>query len=301
MAKFNRRQMLKLSGAVALGTLLEACGAQPTPQVVEKVVKETVEVQKEVEKVVTQQVEVEKVVTATPGPKEVVTIVATSQMSTETFTNAVTRAKDLLPNINLKVTNTQIVNWAGYSDLVITQIAGGEQLDVIMIAVEGVPLLGRKKILIPLESYIAADAGAQATIADTHPLLLSMLQYQGKQLEIPFSWNNMVMYYNTKIFKDKGIDPPKPDWTWDDFIATSTKVASVKGTADDLYAYSFWGGTMFGMCAWYFVNDTSPLTDDWKNSNMLDPKVAETLQFLADLILKYKVTPNPSGWDENGQ
>jgi len=301
MAKFNRRQMLKLSGAVALGTLLEACGAQPTPQVVEKVVKETIEVQKEVEKVVTKQVEVEKVVTATPGPKEVVTIVATSQMTTDTFNNAVTRAKDLLPNINLKVTNTQIDNWAGYSDLVITQIAGGEQLDVIMIAVEGVPLLGRKKILTPLESFISADAEAQAIIADTHPLLLSMLQYEGKQLEIPFSWNNMVMYYNTKIFKDKGIDPPKPDWTWDDFIATCTKVASVKGTADDLYAYSFWGGPMFGMCAWYFVNDTSPLTDDWKNSNMLDPKVAETLQFLADLILKYKVAPNPSGWDENGQ
>ncbi len=182
MAKYNRRQMLKLSGAVALGTLLEACGAQPTPQVVEKVVKETVEVQKEVEKVVTKEVAVEKVVTATPGPKEVVTIVATSQMTTETFNNAVTRAKDLLPNINLKVTNTQITNigWSGYSDMIITQIAGGEQLDVIMIAVEGVPLLGRKKILTPLESFIAADAVAQAIIADTHPLLLSMLQYEGK-------------------------------------------------------------------------------------------------------------------------
>jgi multiple sugar transport system substrate-binding protein len=43
------------------------------------------------------------------------------------------------------------------------------------------------------------------------------------------------------------------------------------------------------------------LTDDWKSSNMLDPKVAETLQFLADLILKHKVAPNPSGWDEWGQ
>ncbi len=120
-------------------------------------------------------------------------------------------------------------------------------------------------------------------------------------MEIPFSWNNMVMYYNTKIFKEKGLEPPKPDWTWDDFLAACLKIANVKGTADDLYAYSFWGGTMFGMCDWYFVNDTSPLTDDWKNSNMLDPKVAETLQFLADLILKHKVTPNPSGWDEWGQ
>ena len=29
--------------------------------------------------------------------------------------------------------------------------------------------------------------------------------------------------------------------------------------------------------------------------------MAETLQFLADLILKHKVSPNPQGWDEGGQ
>jgi multiple sugar transport system substrate-binding protein len=109
------------------------------------------------------------------------------------------------------------------------------------------------------------------------------------------------MYYNTQIFEEKGVDPPSPEWTWSDFLETCVAIADVQGTEDDLYAYSFWGGGMFGMCSWYFVNDTSPLTDDWKNSNMLDPKVAETLQFLADLILKHKVAPDPTGWDEWGQ
>ena len=43
------------------------------------------------------------------------------------------------------------------------------------------------------------------------------------------------------------------------------------------------GAGMFAMHAWFFNNDTCVLTDDWKDSNMQDPKVAETLQFLADL------------------
>jgi multiple sugar transport system substrate-binding protein len=288
--RVSRRKFLKGLALAGGGIALAAC--QPKTVIVEK---ET-EITKVVEK------EVEKVVTATPPPKGQVKVVATSQMAIDTWNNSLERAKERLPGIDLTVTQTGMPGgWSGYADQVITQIAGGEQLDVIMIAVEGIPLLGSKNILLPLGPYIDSDSEAQAIVDDTHPLLLSMLAWDGKQLELPFSWNNMVMYYNTKIFADKGVDPPAEDWTWDDFLATCLKIADVKGTEDDLYAYSFWGAGMFGMCAWYFVNDTSPLTDDWVDSNMLDPKVEETLQFLADLILKHKVAPNPTGWDETGQ
>ena len=292
--KFSRREMLRLAGLGSVGLLVAGCGPAATPEkVVEKVV-ETVVVKEEVE----------KLITATPPPKEAVSIFATSQMEVSFWQPSMERAKDMLPGVNLEVSNTQItgIGWSGYSDLVITQIAGGQQLDVIMIAVEGLPLLSSKKILLPLDPYFDADAEAKNILmTDIHKTLREMLQYEGKQMEFPFSWNNMVMYYNTKIYEDKGIDPPKPDWTWDDFLENCLKVADVKGTADDLFAYSFWGAGMFGMCAWFYGNDTSPLTDDWKDSNMLDPKVAETLQFLADLILKHKVAPNPTGWDEAGQ
>ena len=44
---------------------------------------------------------------------------------------------------------------------------------------------------------------------------------------------------------------------------------------------------------WFFSNGTSPLNADWTASNMLDPKVAETLQFLHDLIHVDKVSPIP--------
>jgi multiple sugar transport system substrate-binding protein len=294
---WTRRTFLRLGASATSVAVLAAC----QPQVVEKVVKETVVVEGQpvvVEKVVKETVVVE-VEAPAPAPPEVVPIVATSQMGITLWENSLKRAKERLPHIDLRVTQTGMPGgWSGYADLVITQIAGGEQLDVIMIAVEGIPLLGAKNILRPLDELIDGDREAKAIINDTHPLLLEMLQWEGKQLEIPFSWNNMVMYYSTRIFEEKGLPPPKKDWTWDDFLKTCLTIANVRGTADDVYAYSFWGSGMFGMCAWYFVNDTSPLTDDWRNSNMLDPKVEETLQFLADLILKHKVSPSPIGWDE---
>jgi multiple sugar transport system substrate-binding protein len=278
---FSRREMLRLSALTITGAVVAACApaAQPAAQ------------------------------TGSGGgaaaPAQApARVVATSQMPIGTWENSLQRAQERFPEINLEVTQTQIagIGWSGYSDLIVTQIAGGEQLDVIMIAIEGLRLLTNKNILRPLDEFFNADAPAKEILeSDVHPTLREMLQVDGKQMEYPFSWNNMVTYYNTAIFEEKGVEPPQADWTWDDFLETSVAIADVSGSADDLFAYSFWGGGMFGMSAWYFNNDTSPLTEDWQDSNMLDPKISETLQFLADLILEYRVAPNPTGWDEGAQ
>ncbi len=233
-----------------------------------------------------------------------VDIIATTQMPVNTFDNSIERAKEQIPHIALEVNANGWGGggWDGYSDTLLTRLAGGEQIDVIMIAIEGLGLLADKNILVPLDDYFEADAPARDILQnDVHVTLREMLQVNGLQMEYPFSWNNMVMYYNTAIFEEEGLDPPATDWTWDDFLETCIQVARVSGGADDRFAYSFWGSGMFGMAAWYFNNDTSPLTDDWSASNLLAPEVAETLQFLADLILEHKVAPNPEGWDEWAQ
>lgn len=278
--KLTRREMLRLSAFSAAGMVLAACAVPATAP----------------EAGGAESGEAAPVAATVP-------IIATTQMGLGQWDPTLERAKDVLPNIDLTITQTAMPGgWSGYSDQVVTQIAGGEQLDVIMIAIEGLRLLTNNNILVPLDDYFAADAEAQTVLMeDVHVTLREMLQVDGKQMEYPFSWNNMVTYYNTAMFEEKGVEPPGPEWTWDDFLETSTKLANVTGTADDVYAYSFWGGTMFGMSPWYFSNDTSPLTPDWSASNLMDPKVAETLQFLADLILVHKVTPNPAGWDETAQ
>ena len=62
-----RRILIRMAAiVVVLALLIVACGPAPTPEVIEKVVKETVVVEKEVE--VTKVVEKEVVVTASPEP-----------------------------------------------------------------------------------------------------------------------------------------------------------------------------------------------------------------------------------------
>ncbi len=271
--RLNRRDMLRLTGMGMAGLTLAACAAPMAT-------------------------------TGDGATMAPIDVIATTSMPINTFDNSLERAKEQIPNIALEVNANGWGEggWDGYSDTLLTRIAGDEQIDVIMIAIEGLGLLANKNILVPLDDFLQADAPAQEILQnDVHVTLREMLQVNGLQMEYPFSWNNMVTYYNTAVFEEEGLEPPAADWTWEDFLETCVKVARVSGGADDRFAYSFWGSGMFGMAAWFFNNNTSPLSDDWSASNLMAPEVAETLQFLADLILEHKVAPNPEGWDEWAQ
>jgi multiple sugar transport system substrate-binding protein len=276
----RRRDFLKLAGAVSVGALVTACSPQAA----------------------TSTTAAEQPATAAPA-KAMVKIRTTSQMAQDQVKGFGATIADTLAakNIELDIFQTQMDNWAQYADKIVTQIAGGEQLDVLMIAIEGIALLGVKNILTDLTQFLAADPVTDKMVKeDIAPALTDMLRYKGKLLEIPFSWNNMVIYYNTKIMADKGIKVPEK-MTWDDFKTIATQVSDVTGGANDRYGYMFWGSGFFGMCAWYYMNDGEGiLNDDWTDSNLNNPKVAETTQFLADLI-KNKIAPNPAGFDEQGQ
>jgi len=277
--KMGRRDFIKLASIASGAAVLAACAPQATPAA-------------------------EGEPTTEVPAKEMVIIRTTSQMAADQVNGFAASIKDTLAekNITVDISQTQMDNWAQYADKIITMIAGGEQLDVLMIAIEGIALLGAKNILVDLGDFLAADPVTDKMVKeDIAPALTDMLKYKGQLLEIPFSWNNMVLYYNTKIMADKGVTVPEK-MSWDDFRGICSQVADVKGTAEDRFAYSFWGAGFFGMCSWLYMNDGQGiLNDDWTASNLNHPKVAESVQFLADLILKDKYAPNPAGWAEQDQ
>lgn len=279
--KISRRDFMKYASTASAGLVLAACAPAAT-----------------------QQPATDDGGSAPPA-KDKVLIRVTSQMAVDQVNSFAASINEQLAAKNITIDIFQTTGtggWSGYADKIITQIAGGEQLDVLMIAIEGIWVLGVKNILVDLNTYLSANPDVEKMVKDDiAPALTDMLKYQGKLLEIPFSWNNMILYYNTKIMEEKGITVPL-HMTWDDFLGICQQVADVKGEATDRYAYSFWSGGTFGWLSWLYMNDGQGfLTDDWVNSNLNNPKVHETIQFMADLVLKYKYAPNPVGWDEQGQ
>jgi len=120
------------------------------------------------------------------------------------------------------------------------------------------------------------------------------LRVDGKTYELPFDWNNMVMYYNTKMLDREGLQPPKKDWTKDDFLALAQRLTKRSPSGEtDVFGFGFAVQYFSGTLPWMFANGTSLLSDDWTRSNLKDPRVLEVLQFLQDLVWKHKVSPKP--------
>jgi multiple sugar transport system substrate-binding protein len=198
------------------------------------------------------------------------------------------------PTITVKYLPTPGDSWGDYLDKLATMIAGGNPPDISRVAIEGTRLIVSRGLATPLDDFMKGDPEIDDFLKDVSPRLLEVFRVDGKTYELPFDWNNMVMYYNTKMLQKEGVRPPAKEWTKDDFLKLAQQLTkrSPSGEAEVFgfgFAVQYFSGTM----PWMFANGTNLLSDDWTKSNLKDPRVHEVLQFMQDLVWKYKVSPKP--------
>ncbi|MGH2533383.1 MAG: ABC transporter substrate-binding protein [Thermomicrobiales bacterium] len=212
------------------------------------------------------------------------------------YAEAIARFNERYPNVRVNDNFTPVEGWSDYANKLTTQIAGGRAPDLIHVAIEGTRLLIDKELLEPLNELVAADAEMQARLDEemAQPLK-DAFTVDGQLYQIPIEWNNMVIYYNPKLFAEAGLDPPAAEWTWDDFLAAARALTTGEG-GDKVYGFGIPFFT-FGLVPWFLTNGTYPLTEDWTASNLNDPTVLETVTFIHDLIHVHGVAPSVEGTD----
>jgi multiple sugar transport system substrate-binding protein len=204
--------------------------------------------------------------------------------------HAVTRFNQKYPNVKVEVAIDPVSNgWGDYVTKVLSQYNAHSAYDVYGTAIETFRTFETRKLFVPLNDYIAKNPG----FSDFAPSLFQQASYQGNTYFIPIGWNNIMINYNRALFKTAGVDLPKQGWTWNDFRETAKKL-TIKDSAGNVKQYGYEvPNQFFFVQPWFYSNGTSILNADWTASNMLDPKVAESLQFLHDLIHVDKVSPIP--------
>ena len=113
--------------------------------------------------------------------------------------------------------------------------------------------------------------------------LLDGLSLDGTLYLLPNTWNTMLIYYNTTMFADAGIDRPSDDWTWDDFLAVAQQLTTGDGDAK-----------VFGFVRAVLQLRADPLVLQQRHlpaqcrldsqSNLTDPKMAESVTWIRDLV-----------------
>jgi multiple sugar transport system substrate-binding protein len=209
------------------------------------------------------------------------------------YSAAYDRFKKDHPDVTIEDNFVPVTTWSEYTNKVVAQVAGGQAPDIINIAIEGTRLIVSKGLLLPLDELLTNDPGGKELISDVDEALLNAFKVDGKIWQVPHSWNNMVIYYNTKMFQDAGVEPPKEDWTWQDFLTIAKKFSTGSG-ADQVYGFAI-PNFNFGLTPWFLTNSTYQLTSDWSDSNLNDPKMLESITFVHDLIHVHKVSPAVEG------
>jgi multiple sugar transport system substrate-binding protein len=203
------------------------------------------------------------------------------------------------PGVTVTVTPVAGENWGGYYANLATLIASGKKPDMAFTASEGIKFLAQNGLVVPVNKFLDSDPSAVAMKDDIAPALLQSFAYAGDITAIPNGWNDMVVYYNKKLFADAGIPEPTADWTWDKFHTTAkalTKDTNGDGKTDQ-YGFTWTSNEIFpGILPWVANAGGNLVNDDVSAATADSPAVVEAVTFLKGLIDDgIAPAPNPMG------
>ncbi|RII14748.1 putative ABC transporter substrate-binding protein YesO [Streptomyces sp. YIM 130001] len=206
------------------------------------------------------------------------------------------------PKIRVKARGIASKDWATFANTVSTQIAGGKVPDIVQVATEGQRLFASKGLLEPLDAYIDKDKKTvDAYFADVDPKLRRWTQKygstdDGRTYYIPGGYNTVVMYLNTEVFAEAGVDLPSGEWTWDDFRQAGLRIKERTGAFLLPVGYGF---PFVDILPWLLTNGTSTLNSAWDKGTYDSPEAVEAAAFVKSLV-DDGLSPKPGGTFDAG-
>lgn len=172
-----------------------------------------------------------------------------------------------------------------YANTMITRLAGGGEIpDVMMLAMDQVPRYALAGKLMSL-----SDLAPQEYLDSLYPVVLNALTVDGVLYAAGRDVTSKVMYLNTKMFNDAGIELPADTWTQEDFLALAQQFTKGEGV-DATWGY-YWAKFADQSYSWIAANEGNYYAPDGKSGAISSPNTLEGLKFLYDLCNTYKVVP----------
>ena len=205
------------------------------------------------------------------------------------------------PDITVELLPIQGDGWGGYLAATATAIAGGERPDTMYVATEGIEFLVENEMLMPIDGLIERDRDEMSDfLDDVTPAMIDAFNVNGNQYLLPYSWNNMLIYYNTARLAEAGLDEPSSDWTWDDFLAYAQSLSSDDDGdgVNDRFGFAWDNGVLFASVVPWIYSNGGVLINEDGTANLTSPEVVEAVDFMRDLIYEHEVATTPIGYGD---
>ena len=188
------------------------------------------------------------------------------------------------PNIEVKVVATP---FAQYYEKLGTQIATNSAYDVMMISGSYFENVVKQGGFMDLTDLIKRDGldFSQYTTEKANS------EWEGRIYALPYELDIQALFYNKDLFDAANVPYPTEDWTWEDLLDAAQKLTRV---VDGKQTWGFYADNLYpSWVSFIGQNNGSVFAEDGRTPTLNTPEVIETLQFLRDLIYKYKVSPAP--------
>ena len=205
----------------------------------------------------------------------------------------------LHPDIHVEVDTGE------HSRLVI-QCATGVGPDVMDLSENQMQSMAEAGVLLDLTDL--ARAGGFSVEA-TYPAVRPALQLNGRQYSFPCNVYTTAILYNKQVFDDHHVRYPKPDWTWDEFVATGKAIVAAPGDSGKrhlglviLGSQGFFSDLLASRGGRYFSADQRRCILD-------SPAALAAIHQYDDLVFRDRIIPPPSeaaalssqgGWGNGG-
>lgn len=143
-------------------------------------------------------------------------------------------------NPGIKI-DMQDLGW-GDAEKTLKTMAASKTLPDVMYHLPGTIFdLADKGLILDLTPYLDDEL-----VADMYPAMLDAGKYNGKQYMITCGGMTLMMWYNTELFEQAGLDPNAPPKTWDELLYAAEQINKLDGVNGiGMYGYPGGGETSF--------------------------------------------------------
>lgn len=213
------------------------------------------------------------------------------------------------PQSNLEARAKQIANFrqqypgiqidrqrlAGYATKLIAAFAAGTPPDLFTTARNDITSQAPKGMALALDDLIKRD---KLNLNDYYPASYEQYRFESKLYAMSYDFPNRCLFVNVKAFDEAGVRRPpttyKDDsWNWDVF-RTAMEGLMRRFGSDGTWAIDG-GRALRAYMPWVWNAGGDMISKDGREVVLNQPPGVEALQFLQDIIYKYRVAPPQEG------
>jgi multiple sugar transport system substrate-binding protein len=170
-------------------------------------------------------------------------------------------------------------------------VRGGGQVDVLRLPSDILHQFVKQGSLAPTDDFLTAEDKA-----DIYPHLLEAVKVEGKYYSWPLWVPPVGMYLNLDIFKERGVELPKENWTYEEFVDIAKRLTFTRTNEQKIYGYTALVDAGV-VNSWPIILGEGglPLNKENTQYTFNSPEGIKGLQKLVDLARVHKVTPPDFG------